>query len=172
MRWAVAVGLMTSVLPWFRRHYAAVTVRGLSMRPTLHDGDRVLVRRVLPARLRVGDLVVARPGPLGGSGDRWLVKRVAALPGDPIPKSVSGRVDRTTVPAGALILLGDNAAVSWDSRTLGFFDAGLLLGRVERTLPRSPVSRADGLLYGPEITSDRAGIHPGLERRGRGCSPN
>jgi signal peptidase I len=160
MRWAVVVAVMTSVLLWFRRHYTAVTVCGLSMQPTLHDGDRVLVRRVPPARLRVGDVVVARPGQLASSGDRWLVKRIAALPGDPVPESVSGRVRRSSVPAGALILLGDNAAVSWDSRTLGLFDVGLLLGRVERTLPRSPVSPADGVLYRLEIASAQAGEPP------------
>lgn len=157
MRWALAASAVTTVLLWFRRHYTAVTVRGLSMQPTLHDGDRVLVRRVPPARLHVGDVVVARPGRLGSGGDRWLVKRVAALPGDLVPESVSGRVGRSTVPDGALILLGDNAVVSWDSRALGFFDVVLLLGRVERTLPRTRVSRADGVLYKPAIASARAG---------------
>jgi signal peptidase I len=160
MRWAIAVGLVASALLWFRRRYAAVTVSGLSMQPTLQDGDRVLVRRVPPARLRVGDVVVARPGQPGSSADHWLVKRIAALPGDPVPKSVSGRVSRGSVPAGGLILLGDNAAVSWDSRTLGLFDVGSLLGRVERTLPRAPVSPADGVLYEPEITSVQAGDPP------------
>jgi signal peptidase I len=160
MRWAVAVTAVTTVLLWFRRHYTAVTVCGLSMQPTLYDGDRVLVRRVPPARLHVGDVVVARPDRLRSGGVRWLVKRVAALPGDPVPESVSGRVDRTAVPDGALILLGDNAAASWDSRTLGLFDIVLLLGRVERTLSRSPVSRADRLLYGPDLASTGAGDPP------------
>ena len=161
MRWALAVTAVTTVLLlWFRRHYTAVTVRGLSMQPTLHDGDRVLVRRIPPARLHVGDVVVARPDRLGIGGDRWLVKRVAALPGDPVPESVGGRVDRTAVPDGALVLLGDNAEASWDSRTLGLFDVLLLLGRVEGTLSRSPVSRAAGLLYGPDLASNRAGEPP------------
>lgn len=160
MRWAVAVAAATGGLLWVRRRYTAVTVYGLSMEPTLHDGDRVLVRRVPPARLRVGDVVVARPGRLSGSGGHLLVKRVAALPGDPVPESVSGRVDETAVPDGALILLGDNAAVSWDSRTLGFFDVAVLLGRVERKLSRAPVSRAHGLLYAPDVASARAGDPP------------
>ncbi len=157
MRWVAAASVVAGVLLWLRRHYAAVTVRGLSMQPTLRDGDRVLVRRVPPGRLRVGDVVVARPGRSGGS---WLVKRVAALPGDPVPEAVSARVDRAAVPDGALVLLGDNPAVSWDSRTLGLFDAVLLLGRVERRLSRSPVSRADQVLYEPAIASAGAGEPP------------
>jgi len=159
MRWAAA-GAALGLLLWVRRRYTAVTVGGLSMQPTLHDGDRVLVRRIRPGRLRVGDVVVARLGQPGPGGDHWLVKRIVALPGDPMPASVRRRVDRPVVPAGGLILLGDNPAVSRDSRTLGLFDAAALLGRVERTLSRSPVSRRDELLYVPDITSARAGDPP------------
>jgi signal peptidase I len=168
MRWAVAGTVLASVLLWFRRHYTAVTVTGLSMQPALQHGDRILVRRVRPGRLRVGDVVVASPDQPDSSGDRqprdggdhWLVKRIAALPGDPVPESVRGQLDRALVPAGALVLLGDNPAVSWDSRTLGLFDSESLLGRIVRTLPRSARSRADRLLDEPKIASTRAGKAP------------
>lgn len=43
-----------------RRRYLVVTVRGTSMEPTLRSGDRVLVRRVMVAAVRVGDVVVLR----------------------------------------------------------------------------------------------------------------
>lgn len=55
----------------------AVVVRGRSMRPTLADGDCLLVRR--GGRVRTGELVVGRlldrPGPL-------VVKRATAPAGD------------------------------------------------------------------------------------------
>jgi signal peptidase I len=86
-----------------------VAVEGLSMAPTLLPGDRLLVR--LARRLRRGDLVVI-PDP--SQPDRWVVKRVAALPGEQVV--TAGRV----LAAGAgLVVLGDNAAHSTDSRHYG-----------------------------------------------------
>ncbi|MEE6258041.1 S26 family signal peptidase [Plantactinospora sonchi] len=52
---AVAVAVGIAVL---RRRFVVVTVRGPSMEPSLHEGDRVLVRRRRLAALRTGDLVV------------------------------------------------------------------------------------------------------------------
>ena len=82
-------------------------VHGPSMVPTLRHGDAVLVRRLAdPARVRVGDVVVARfaarPGAL-------FVKRVARRDG-----------------AGWWVL-GDNPLVTDDSRAYG---AAEVVGRV------------------------------------------
>lgn len=157
MRWPTPIGAAaaTGLLLAVRRRYTAVTVVGLSMEPALRHGDRVLVRRTPGRRLRVADVVVARPGPVSIPGrGGWLVKRVAAVPGDAVPGCVRARVGVPVVPAGALVLLGDNAAVSTDSRDLGFFDATRPLGRVTRTLP--PVSRRPPVLYAPDLPSARA----------------
>lgn len=51
-----------------RRKIAVVTVRGLSMQPTLNAGDRLLIRRVSADRLRTGQIVVIeRPHQDGAS---------------------------------------------------------------------------------------------------------
>ncbi|MFJ7044750.1 S26 family signal peptidase [Streptomyces sp. NPDC101112] len=129
-----------------RRRLVAVTVVGLSMQPTYEPGDRVLVRRgVVPRR---GDVVVVeRPcsqrlawdRPSAGLGSvrspvterQWLVKRVAGEPGDPWP---SGREETDRVPPGHLLLLGDNARLSFDSRQMGPFPVDRVLGAVWRRL--------------------------------------
>ncbi|MFC5661707.1 S26 family signal peptidase [Kitasatospora misakiensis] len=105
-----------------------VTVRGRSMEPALRDGEVVLARRrrgrsgarpqvgqvvVLPIQLPDGARLV---GPVA-EGDGLWVKRVAALPGHPIPAGVPGHPG--PVPPGRIAVLGDNAAVSTDSRAVG-----------------------------------------------------
>ncbi|MET9343733.1 MULTISPECIES: signal peptidase I [unclassified Nonomuraea] len=117
---------------WVRRRYVVVTVEGTSMLPTLADGDRVLVLRRRIDQVSRGDVVVleppptpAEPGPPGPDGRQWNIKRAVALPGDPVPPGIDDSVTR--VPAGALVVLGDNSD-SVDSRQRGFFDADRLLG--------------------------------------------
>lgn len=87
-----------------------VEVSGTSMAPTLLPGDRLLV--VPPRRLRPGDLVVL-PDPR--DPDRPFVKRVAAIPGG---RATAGDLTLQAGP-GEIVVLGDNAGSSTDSRTLG-----------------------------------------------------
>ncbi|NUW38846.1 S26 family signal peptidase [Nonomuraea rhodomycinica] len=118
-----------------------LTVSGASMEPTLRPGDRVRVRRSPGAVPRRGDVVVVEePGPCrpgGGSaaaGARWVVKRVAAVAGDPEPPYLPAwdRQPSGLVPRGRLVLLGDNPAGSRDSRHYGTVRADQVLGVVVR----------------------------------------
>lgn len=130
------------------RRYAVVDVRGSSMEPTLRHGERVLVRRVPESGVVAGDIVVIEhlapgdqgrhPRSPGRLADRvWVIKRAAAVAGDPVPGSVAyaaGVAPGTPVPAGCLVLLGDNRAHSTDSRVWGYLPADRLLGVVRRRL--------------------------------------
>jgi signal peptidase I len=157
----LSLGLTTVVrLRW---RLVAVTVRGSSMEPTYREGDRVLVDRAHV--LSVGQVVVVegpvvakaeqpahgllwrhppvrpRSRPDAVSGRSWLIKRVAAVPGDPVPRDrvpalSSTREDR--VPHGKVVLVGDNPDASFDSRQAGYFPAERLLGAVLRPLHRAP----------------------------------
>ena len=82
------------------------------MLPVLRPGDVVFVRESAFRRRppRLGEIVVARPASLGG---RALVKRIVGTP----------RPDE-------YFLLGDHAADSLDSRTLGPMMRRELIGRV------------------------------------------
>jgi signal peptidase I len=109
-----------------RRRYVLITVDGPSMRPSLAEGDRLLVRRGGRGRLRRGQLVVARrPWP----GHRWS---------DPQPGVVTEggwlvkRVEAVDEPPGTVYLVGDNGAQSWDSRQWGPCPTGSVLGVVVR----------------------------------------
>lgn len=144
------VGLAVAVLGVLlvRRRLAVVEVAGPSMKPALSSGDRVLVRRVEMSKLRTGLIVVVeRPHRSGGwagsppgwpPGKReWLIKRVAALPGDRRPADVPSpgpASDDGTVPPGMFVVLGDNAAWSHDSRVIGCVPAERLLGVMIRPL--------------------------------------
>jgi signal peptidase I len=138
---ALAAGLAAGA--WAaRRGLLYTTVTGASMLPALREGDRLLVRRVDTRRdggrrLRVGQIVVCPvqlpdgatllPAP-GDILPRLWVKRIAALPGDPMPAAMAGRTG--PVPNGTVILLGDNPEQSVDSRTIGPIPLERLVGRV------------------------------------------
>jgi signal peptidase I len=164
-----------------------VTVRGHSMEPGLRDGAVVLARRLrgragggerLPGRggrvpgrrggsagrrLRVGQVVVlpvqlphgARVvGPVA-DGDGLWVKRVAALPGDPVPAGVPGCPGR--VPPGRMAVLGDNAAVSTDSRTVGLVPVDVVVAVVLGTNARPPAAGRDGRPGATDVTGRHRG---------------
>jgi signal peptidase I len=125
-----------------RRSWAVITVVGPSMEPTFHQGDRVVVRRTARFAVSAGDVVVIeRPGgdparrdqPAGiRDGRRWMIKRVGAVAGEPVPDGIP--VTDAVVPEGRLVLLGDNADASFDSREVGYFPAALVLGGVVRRM--------------------------------------
>lgn len=127
-----------------RRSRLRVTVAGESMAPALRPGQVVIARRVAgPGGLRTGDVVVLvkpeRPGdwrwPAAGpvSGGAWLLKRLAALPGDPVPPQVADALGVSgAVPEGVAVVLGDNTAASVDSRDFGFVPVDRLIAHVPR----------------------------------------
>ncbi|MFF5208607.1 signal peptidase I [Streptosporangium sp. NPDC000396] len=128
---------------WARRRYMVITVNGVSMMPTLTDGDRVLVRRRRIDQVSRGDVVVLEPpldssgrfmpGPPASDGRHWNIKRVVALPGDPVPAGVPADDGVDRVPSGTVVVFGDNPD-SVDSRQRGFFPADRLLGVALRRL--------------------------------------
>jgi signal peptidase I len=131
---ALLVG--SGVIAWARRTWLLITVDGPSMLPNLRPGDRLLIRRVPAGRVSVGDVVLAERPPgdswlnTDAPAGRWVLKRVAALPGDPVPPgslSVPASADGR-VPPGQFILLGDNYADSVDSRLLGPCPGRRILG--------------------------------------------
>jgi len=139
---ALAAGTLLALVT-LRQRFVIITVTGDSMVPALSPGDRVLVRRVRPGQLRRGQVAVVEmpdgngdwTAPLRGpvSRHQWMIKRVAALPGDPIPRGcLPGAADAAgrLIPDGKLFVIGDNATSSYDSRQLGYLPSERLLGIV------------------------------------------
>ncbi len=151
---ATALAGTAALVAWLRRRFVVINVDGPSMQPTLYEGDRVLVRRRPLWHLRAGDIVVvenaahrrtgrhrrvAARGSRSLSGHRWVIKRVAAVPGDPVPASVAATVSAaagTPVPDGRLLVLGDNSNRSLDSRHYGYLPGDGVLGVVIRQMHR------------------------------------
>jgi len=129
---AVVVLLVVGGVLWLRSQVLVVRVTGQSMLPALDDGQKLLARRT--SRVPVtGTVVVVKPfdGPLR------VVKRIAATAGEAVPPEVAeraGLVPGGVVPRGSLVVLGDNAEASIDSRTWGLLPASSVVAVVVRKM--------------------------------------
>jgi signal peptidase I len=131
-----------------------------SMVPTLGVYDRILVQKAFFDwhDVREGDIVVFSHPPLDdcpGPANGDLVKRVIALPGqtiysagnniyvdgkllaepylpsdDPLGPSIASKNHPYRVPSGDFYLLGDNRAISCDSRYWGPIKGSTIIGKV------------------------------------------
>lgn len=130
---AIMLGVVVSILYVV---FTTVRVDGSSMEPVLMDEDRVLVTKGYDAP-RHGDIVSATVPDESGE-PVGVIKRVVALAGDTVEiigdhAYVNGvrvpggattadgdmRIPAFRMPEGYVYLLGDNRAVSYDSRIVG-----------------------------------------------------
>lgn len=149
--------LLAGVIRYFL--FAPIVVDGLSMMPTLHDQDRMIVNKLSyeigkPKRF---DIIVFH-APEG----KDYIKRVIGLPGDRIeykndilyvngkayqepyldeykkqvvdgpltdPFTLKEKIGRDTVPKGELFVMGDNRRFSKDSRHIGTIPLSKVIGK-------------------------------------------
>jgi signal peptidase I len=152
----IAIGLAV-VIRYFL--FAPILVDGVSMMPTLHDQNRMIVNKIgykigKPKRF---DIIVFK-----ATEDKDYIKRVIGLPGDHIEYKndvlyVNGKpykepyldqykkevtdgpltydftleeiTGEKTVPKGQLFVLGDNRRFSKDSRTIGTISMKEVIGK-------------------------------------------
>lgn len=152
----IAVAL-AAVIRYFL--FAPIVVDGLSMMPTLHDQDRMIVNKL---SYKVGapdrfDIVVFH-----APENKDYIKRVIGLPGDKVeykndilyvngkaypepyleeykkqvidgpltdPFTLKEKIGRETVPEGHLFVMGDNRRFSKDSRHIGTVPLEKVLGK-------------------------------------------
>jgi len=129
----------------------AFYIPSLSMSPTLHVQDRVLVNKLSydMHNINRGDVVVFKSAN-NDTEIKDLIKRVVGLPGETI-ETLDGRilingapleepylqpdtapgpaVNRQLVPAGHIFVMGDNRSNSKDSRVIGAIPEALVVGR-------------------------------------------
>lgn len=129
----IAVVGLATLIATIRCQLVVVTVYGRSMQPSLEPGDRVLVRR--STRLQRQQVAVfTHRSALEDAEPVLLIKRVAAVAGDPIPPSVPAQTTSRIVPTGSVVLLGDNQHHSFDSREIGLVPDTQIVGVVIRRL--------------------------------------
>ena len=160
----------TAILVYEAQPYRPVVVSGVSMSPTYTDHE-FLVADSNIGDLKRGDVVIINTstGP--------IIKRVALLPGEHFyrmkylgissdlieirpPFSTNTVVQKVTVPADSVYVLGDNLTVSIDSRKLGFIPISSIRGKVldQRPLPTIPVGLLAAYSHKPVNHRVPAGI--------------
>jgi len=128
-----------------------ILVEGSSMVPTLHDGDRIAVNKLIYriSKPKSGDIVIFRnPGDpstnfikrvIGVEGDRVAIRDGAVYVNDKkldepyINEVTIGNFDEITVPKDTIFVLGDNRNHSRDSRDpgVGCIPLGNLFGKAK-----------------------------------------
>ncbi len=151
LEWVKAIILAILIALFLRTFiFATSIVEGESMDPTLQDGERVIFNKLIyymgePDR---GDVVIIqRP-------TKNYVKRVIGLPGETIEINGShliingeeysqtfltedaryntGNFGPVTIPKESYFVMGDNRAISKDSRNgLGFIEENEIIGKSE-----------------------------------------
>lgn len=140
--------------------HTTAKVDGESMKPGLLPEDILLVTKGYDNPVRGDVIVINAPSHPTIQPGTQLVKRVIAIPGDEIKvvegvafvngKRESGNyrlefspqdigMPLTTVPAGEIVVLGDNRPISEDSRIFGPVPLDLVIGRVVAVI--APINR-------------------------------
>jgi len=123
------------------------TIHQVSMRPTLEEGDRILINRVVYhfRDPKNGDVVVFDSPVVEGED---LVKRVVAVAGDRVAvndgdlyvngvaqeeaylleQDFAGEYPEIEVPEGQVFVMGDNRNNSGDSRSFGPIEVDRIIG--------------------------------------------
>lgn len=124
------------------------TIHQISMRPTLEEGDRVLINRLTYhfRDPRSGDVIVF-DSPVNPDED--LVKRVVAVAGDKVAvqdgvlfvndvaqdepylleQPFVGDMEEILIPSGRVFVMGDNRNNSGDSRLFGPIEVESIIGK-------------------------------------------
>lgn len=119
----------------FYLNFKTVIVSGPSMEKTFKSGDRLLSSRAywLVGDIRKKDVVVVH----NEDGKGYIIKRVCYMPGEEVDMWNSPRSEIWSmangpyiVPQGQYYVLGDNRAVSEDSRTFGPIKKERVLGKI------------------------------------------
>lgn len=148
----IAIIIAAIILFFFK----PIIIQQESMQPTFYSNDYVVVSKQsysIFGDIERGDVIVFRSSLLDENGDqKSLIKRIIGLPGDTIEikngyvilngvtiqedylaeQGVSGEMEQITVDEGKIFVMGDNRAVSQDSRSpeVGQVDQDTVIGKV------------------------------------------
>lgn len=154
LEWIKAVGIGLILVVFIRAFFFSnYVVEGESMRPTLEDGNKLIVNKL---GYQIGDFNRFDVIVFHANEEEDYVKRIIGLPGDEIEYKndqliINGKkvnepyLDKyrkqhlairltedftLTVPKEKLFVLGDNRLKSYDSRQFGFISIDQVVGKV------------------------------------------
>lgn len=148
----IAVAIAALILVFFK----PIVVQQQSMEPNFHGDDYLITSRQayrLFGEPERGDVIVFKSELLTDEGEeKCLIKRIIALPGEVVEikdgyvyingeeidepyvkeQGLSGDMEALTVPENELFVMGDNRAVSEDSRSprVGTISEDTIVGKV------------------------------------------
>lgn len=131
----VALLFILAMAVVFYLNFKTVIVSGPSMEKTFKNGDRLLATRAywLVGPIRKKDVIVIK----SEDGRGYIIKRVCYMPGETVDLWNSPRSEIWSiangpyvVPQDAYYVLGDNRAVSEDSRSFGPVKKDRVLGKI------------------------------------------
>lgn len=99
--------ILFSILIVTLAFFRPIEVKGISMQPTLYDGQ-FLILNTLDKDIKIGDIVVIEP--LVCAGGTYIIKRV------------------TDIEDNKVFVEGDNKDHSLDSRTFGWINKDSIMG--------------------------------------------
>ena len=130
---SISLVMLLLIAVFYFTNFKSVVVTGDSMEPTFMSGRRLLASDAywLVGGLRPNDIVVIR----GEKNDEYIIKRIYKVAGQKVdwantPDDWSLVKGEFVVPEGHIFVLGDNRAVSEDSRRFGAVPIDRVLGKV------------------------------------------
>lgn len=155
--WVRDIGIAVVIAIVIMVFFKPIIIQQESMEENFHSGDYVIISRQaykMFGEVQRGDVMVFKSDlDMSNGKKKNLIKRIIGLPGDTIEiidgyvyingemidepyvkeEGVSGYLDPVTVPEGTVFAMGDNRAVSHDSRDMEFIgciDQETIMGKV------------------------------------------
>jgi signal peptidase I len=118
---------------FFQQNFQTIQVSGESMEPTFASGQKLLATKAywLVGPIMSNDVIVVE----GEDSGTYIIKRVYKVSGETVdwlnvPETYNIANGEYVVPSDSVFVLGDNRAVSEDSRKFGSVPVDKILGKI------------------------------------------
>ena len=127
---SLVIVVILQLLLLFKVHYGLyiVSIKGDSMEPAYTSGDRCLVVTENFNVVR-DDVVIVR------KQDITIIKRIYALPNETVIVKQGKNTNNITLNSNQYYILGDNKAISHDSRSYGPIEKEQIIAKVILNIP-------------------------------------
>lgn len=127
---SLVIVVIFQLLLLFKVHYGLyiVSIKGDSMEPAYMSGDKCIVVTE-NYNIKRNDVVIVR------KQDKTIIKRIYALPGEIVTIKQNKNTNNITLNSNQYYILGDNKAISHDSRSYGPIEKEQIIAKVILNIP-------------------------------------